>query len=237
MITFFDSSSTPTDNGANGDAADLTLTPPASMVAGDFVYVHVTHRSNGATLTNVVTGGQSWTAETNRSNGTSSVERGFWCRFNGTWAADPTFHTNVSQGSAFTAIMLVFRPTGGGNTWAVDVAEQFVTFATPGSPFDVTRAGQTALTASTVTIASFHASSDANTWSLQTGTWTAPYAQIRNTTGAGTSTQLAYLIQTSAAATGSVVSRQNAALAGATMIQTFKEIAAPLKRLLTLGVG
>jgi len=222
-ITFHGATSTPTDNGLNDDAADVIVTPPASMANGMLAYAHVNHRSNGATLTNVITGGQTWTAETNRANGTSSAYRNFWTTFNGTWAADPTFHTNVTQTSALTGILLAFSCTSG--VWAIDQIEQTVGFTAPGSPFDVSRAGQTPTNADSVTIAGFHTTSDANTWALQTAGWTvAPSAQIRNTQGAGTSTQLAYLIQSSAAATGAVVSRQNAALAGVTWIQTFYEV-------------
>jgi hypothetical protein len=120
----------------------------------------------------------------------------------------------------------VFRPTNASASWSVDQANSSVNQGTPsGPPYDVTVAGQTPTTgASVVTIAAV-ACGDDNTWALQTGGWSNPggNTQIRNSTGMSSS--LAYLIQASAAATGSVVNRQtaNGPDATASNIMTFKE--------------
>jgi len=190
-ITFFGVSSTPTDNGSS--ASPITITPPASMVKGDLVVVVLHHKSASA-WSIVQGGGQTWT---NIGVGTyvSVISRAiYWCRYNGTWSANPSF-SNAAGGTApATGIMTVFRPTLGSNTWA---------------GYEVSNSGANATTA-LVTLGSFTPSnsnsvslgtwlsSDDNTWGTLTGTgWskTGLAAQYRNLSGQDNSTALAYYIQ------------------------------------------
>lgn len=224
-ITYFGSASSPVDNGTQTDAAARTVTPPASMQVGDLVYVVVSDRNTGITITNSVTGGQSWTALGQVASG-SQTTRVFWARFNGTWSADPSFESSYKAlAYAFTVVMHVFRPTGTSNTWAIDVAQTSGS-ATPSSPYDVTATGQTALTASTVTLATFFNTwGNAQTFSLQTAGWNvAGSAQYRNLSLGVTSLQTDYKIQTSTGATGNVTTRILESVATFWMVVTFKEI-------------
>lgn len=225
-ITFFASTSAPADNGAQDNSVARSVTPPGSMAAGDLVIVTVNHRSGSATISNSGTGGQTWTPEAQVAVSGSGQMRRFWCRFNGTWDADPQFDTSSHTGIAITLEMVVFRPTSASNTWASDVA-QTNSSTTPATPFDVVATGQVAIADSTVTVVSF-ATCQANTWALQTGGWANPdsITQRRNTTGTDISLSTGYLIQTSPGATGNVTNRQ-ATLGGSDtrwIIQTFKEV-------------
>jgi trimeric autotransporter adhesin len=106
QITYIGSATNPADNAAPG-TSPVAVTPPA-MVAGDLVVMISHSRVTGNTHSLNVTGGQTWTTEASGST-TNSTSRIFWCRFNGTWAADPS----VSFTTATTAgvVMHVFRPT------------------------------------------------------------------------------------------------------------------------------
>lgn len=207
-ITLFGVASGPADGGAQSAGASRALTPPASMVTGDLVDVIVACRGATETLSVATTGGQTWNSETLRQGNGMAVRR-FWCRFNGTWGANPAW---VSGGLVATdplsIFMSVWRPTTGTNTWAIDVAEDTNTFTGPVAPSDVTATGRTTLAANTVSIFTF-VSLDENTWAIQTGGFTnAGTAQYRNSTGGDLSLSTAYLIKTSAGATGSVTNRQ-----------------------------
>jgi hypothetical protein len=186
-ITFFNFASSPADNGSQDDSADISVTPPASMVAGDFFWMLGLQRNATQTLTLDVDGGQTWTQEAMHSQTTRSF-RAWWGRYNGLgWAANPAIGTDAVQSEAFTLVMLVFRPTTGTNTWVSNVAEQINNFSGPSTPFDVTIPGQTTTVDSTVTIAAWM-TNDNNSWSLQTGTWTAlSTTQFRNTFGSASS--------------------------------------------------
>ena len=194
------------------------------MVAGDLVYIRPTLRNASDTVGMTVTGGQTWNSPTARQ-GNTLTSYGFYCIYNGTWAADPTFDGGSNASGALTIFGSVFRPTSG-FAISLDVAEEWATFTAPsGPPYDVTRAGQTA-TASSVTIAEFCTTNELRDWTLQTGGWVnAGNPEYGNTTGTGLSISRAYLIQASGGATGSVVNRQDSSINGAASIITFKETA------------
>lgn len=223
-ITFFGSASTPADGGTA--AVDPTsVIPPVSMVAGDLVLMYAHAKVGSLTLAISETSGQTWTTETGFGNANASA-RMFWCRFNGTWGTDPS----VSFGSTTnnSVRMLVFRPTAGSNTWAIDVAQATATYTAPATPFTVTRTGVTTVADGAVVVA-WWTSQDDNTWDTLTGGWTAlTPAQVRNIAGTDTSMTHAWLVKSPAGATGNV-SQNQATLggdAGLTQIIAFKETAA-----------
>lgn len=231
-ITFHGLQAVPTDNGVNSDAGgtitiDKDVTPISSMQAGDLIIVLINQRVTGQTFSNSVNGGQTWSFFTQHSSGSQS-QRIAWAQFNGTWTADPVFSTTSTGGNALTAIALVYRPTNTGAVWSVDNAQQTAN-TTPTTPFDVTISGQTpTASASVVTTAYwFNTSAAGMTFALQTAGWNNPgsIAQFRNTQGSDTSVSVAYKIQTSAAATGSVANRQLTSTGTTTYhgIFTFKE--------------
>lgn len=75
----------------------ITFTPPASMVAGHFVFVWVEYRGQ-VTWTVSNSGGQSWSSSANQQSSTTNTARLFWCVFNGTWTASPIF--TVTSGTS-----------------------------------------------------------------------------------------------------------------------------------------
>ena len=238
-ITYFGSTSSPADNGTS-TATQITLTPPGSMADGDLVYVELWQRGT-ATFSVGVTGGQSWNSLTRNTN-TNIAHQAFWCRFNGTWGANPRF--NFSAGTNTNAFMIVFRPTSSSYSWAVDTAQSNNTFAAPSTPFTVTITGRTPTNNSNVSLAGWITADD-NTWGTLSGAnWskTSLSAQYRNTSGQDMSATFAYQIQTTAAATNNV-SQNQATLggdAGNTTIITFYEFIPPtpiVKNLGLLGVG
>lgn len=122
-ITYFASASTPTDPGTN-TGTPVAVVPPGSMVAGDLVVFYGYYRGS-STLSISNTGGQTWTtgvASANASNPTLSYFMS-WCRFNGSWSANPSIAFTTSSTNT-NAVMHVFRPTSGANTWAVDIASK-----------------------------------------------------------------------------------------------------------------
>ena len=239
-ITYFGAASTPADNGTN--TADPTaITPPGSMVAGDLVFIAA--RASGTTGTASISqaGGQSWTALTQR-NATQCRTNCFYCRYNGTWSANPSVAFSSTTNNI--AVMWVFRPTSGSNQWAVDVAETSATYTAPTTPFTVTITGKTTLTDGALVVAIW-TSADDNTWGSLTAGWTvAGGAQYRNTSGTNQgSVTGAYLVKSPAGATGNVAKNQ-ATLggdAGTQYIIVFKEYlngtATPAGKGLTTGKG
>ncbi|MBS3907810.1 MAG: hypothetical protein KGZ49_12325, partial [Syntrophaceae bacterium] len=192
-IDYFASASNPADNGAN-TANPTAVTPPGSMQAGDLVLMMAQARSSAGILAISNTGGQSWTSET-QQNQTNCRIRLFWCRFNGTWSANPS----VSFGSANsnTVVMHVFRPSNTSSVWQVDVAQVSGNFAAPPAPNrTVTIPGITTVTDGALVFAAW-ASRDDNTWGSLTAGWSTPGsppgpAQYRNTSGADQSQTHAY---------------------------------------------
>ena len=212
-ITFFGHAPMPADGSAAVQAGPgpITITPPASMTVGDLCIVIGQYR--GAESFSVANaGGQSWNtlAERNATNQDTIV---WWCRFNGTWSANPQFQ--IASGTvALTFVMIVFRPTDTGKLWAIDVAQDEQDFVSGSTPFTKTMTGRS-VSANTITLASWFTADD-NTWGTLSGTgWskTGLSAQYRNTTGTDQSQTHAYHIDASA---GSVpnVSQNQATLGG-----------------------
>jgi len=202
MPTFFGATSVPTDNGTNATTT-ITITPPASMLAGDLVVVYLQQRGT-ATFSVGVDGGQTWTS-IGRNVGTANVAmETYYTTFNGTWAANPRF--DFSAGTNTTAVMLVFRPTISTNIWET---EQIAT-TNAAAAATITVTGITPANGDNVTIASWMTADD-NTWGTLTGTnWTKGTlsAQYRNLAGNDASATFAYQLQTTAAATNNVSQTQ-----------------------------
>ena len=230
-ITYFASASTPADNGTNA-TEPITITPPASMVAGDLVLVTVTKRAGSATLSNSTTGGQTWTdAGSGTANTTTTGV--FWAVYNGTWDADPAFDATLGE-STFSLIMHVFRPTAGTYTWAADTALACVALS---GTTTVTVAGVTRNGASAVTLAIWTAQgATAPTWTNLSGSgWVeSGGAQYRNTSGSDLSATFAHSIGTGA--TGDVSKDQSGTLTGVKCSLSFYETAPGRRRILGGGL-
>lgn len=225
--TFIGVSSNPEDPGSN-TASTVTVIPPLNMVAGDLVIVYVHYRNNAGTLTNTINGGQTWTAEDQQNSGNQRI-RIFWCRFNGTWSADPVFSRSGGTNQSLTAVMYVFRPTNASSTWEKHLGP------TPGTSTSstVSITGVTTTVPNTVTMA-FWGSEDDNTWGTLTGAgtgWskTGLSNQYRNSGGNDQSHTSAYNIKTTAGATGSTsqVQLTNGADNTKTTIITWNEVPPP----------
>jgi ABC-type transporter Mla subunit MlaD len=221
-ITYRGSTSSPADNGTS-TATQITLTPVASMAAGDLCIVYLQQRGT-ATFSVGVTGGQTWQSF-NRITGTNIAVQAFWCTFNGTWGANPRF--DFSAGTVTTAVMHVFQPTSTAYKWYLDLFPTSGSFTAGTTPFTKTITGITTVRNSTVTIASWFTADD-NTWGSLAGTgWSnsGMSAQYRNTSGSQQSSAYAYNIQSSAGATNNVSLNQTAqgGDAGITYISAFFE--------------
>jgi hypothetical protein len=203
-ITYFNSNATVADNGF-GSAIPMAVTPPASMVTGDLAIVVVPTKSSAGTLSVSETGGQSWTVETQVNANTLRVIIA-WCRFNGTWSADPSFTSDAAIDNGINVIMHVFRPSDGANTWGIDVAGASFALGTPGGPPPTsTITGITTVAASTVSLAVWWTTDDNQYQNLAGAGWVqAGSQQYRNQQGTDWSTAQAYQIKTSAGATGNV---------------------------------
>jgi len=117
-ITYFGSASLPTTHGGNIPSPTV-ITPPSSMSSGDLVVVACCNRIQDDTQAVSEDGGQTWTALSTYSGGsTTCTVTWFWCTFNGTWSANPSWSHG---GTNNTCMMLVFRPTSE-LTWEVDVS-------------------------------------------------------------------------------------------------------------------
>ena len=204
QITFFGAASNPADNGSVA-ASPLAVTPPSSMTTGDLVVVYLQQRGT-ATITQSETGGQTWTAtDVKYQVNTTNTIRSFYCVYNGTWSADPSWAFTATNST--TAVMLVFRPSSTSSTWDIDTG---ITYATPATAATVSITGITPVNDNNVTIAQW-ATNDDNTWGTLTGTnWskTSLSAQYRNTAGTDLSMTFAYQIQSTAAATNNVSQTQ-----------------------------
>lgn len=211
----------------------------ASATAGDLIVVVVQYRgladtsTNGQVLPNEY-GGQNWNIERG-ATGSSHHSRPIWCRFNGTWTADPTFSHFVNGAAsgalALTAVAMVFRPDSSADHWVVCNGVLRGTFTAGTTPFTKTITGLTPRKNDNVTLAIWSTADD-NTWGSLSGTnWTQSglSAQYRNTTGTDQSLAIAYQLQGTAAATNNV-SLNQATLggdAGLTQIVSFAAITMP----------
>lgn len=222
-ITYHGLASVPTSTNGSNSTSPTAITPPASMSAGDLVIVVCGNRLTNDTHDVSNAGGQTWTKLATVS-GTLATTTWFWCVFDGTWDANPSFSHG---GTNNTCMMMVFRPTSG-YSWEVDVAENPTTFAAPSSPYDVTITGITCASAS-VAIASWF-SRDDNTWALQSGaSWTQPTgATINNLAGSDSGILMAYRLMPSGGSSNSPVGRETAVGGdlGCQNIASFKETAA-----------
>lgn len=223
-ITYVASASNPTDNNSLG-TSPVSVIPPASMQAGDLVILVANVRESGKTLAISSTGGQTWTAQA--TNATTTTQKIFWARFNGTWSTNPSVaYSGAGTESATTLVMHVFRPSLSTNYWVLDVAQVDGSFSAPASPYDVAIPGITTNTAGALVFATW-ASTDNNAWTLQTAGWAnAGLAQYRNQNGNDSSQSAAYRVMATAGASGNVTNRQtnNGPDAGNRSILAFKEI-------------
>lgn len=199
------------------------------MLAGDLVVFFGKYRASSGTLALSELGGQAWNL-TDQYNTTNIRARCAWCRFNGSWAADPSW-TVTSGTNNMDVQMLVFRPGSTANTWRLDVGPNTGTYAAPTTPFTVTRTGLTTVAADTVSVAAWH-SVDDNTWGTLSGTgWskTSLAAQYRNNSTNDNSSSYAYNIRTTQGAVADV-SQNQATLggdAGSTFIACWAEVPPP----------
>jgi hypothetical protein len=187
-ITYFNSVAAPADNGSQAGPT-VSVTPPGSMVAGDLVLLVAGYKAGTVTFSMSNTGGQTWTSETHGGGATSGVRiRLFWCRYNGTWSANPA--VTITTGTlAMSVIMHVFRPTTGGNTWAVQNAIAVY----DSSAFNPTNMSQMTLATGDLGFAAV-CSNDDNTWTTHSQT-VAGTAQYRNLQGNDISLTAQYRIE------------------------------------------
>lgn len=245
-ITVFGSATNPADD-SGATANPGSITPPGSMVTGHFVLLIVSENETGgsgqATFAVTTTGGQTWTelAESNRGSGEINLVV-YWCIFDGTWDEDPAV-TATPTGSTDSLQLVMHVFAGVDTSTPFDVVEVASTFAAPADPFDVTITEITTLTNGAAVVAIW-ASSDNNTWAVQTGSWAnIGGAQYRNNpAGAGdNSISTAYRIFATAGASGDVVNSQETLGGdqGITRIMALKPAAAAAtsRRGTLLGVG
>jgi hypothetical protein len=241
--TFVAATSTPADNGAQAGPT-ITIDKDAGALSnaqtGDLVVVVAQYRGLADTTTNAQllpneSGGQCW-SNTRGVSTSSHHSRIFWCTFNGTWTADPSFSrydsTFTPQGTlALTCVAMVFRPDSQSDFWVVCNGPIRGTFTAGSTPFTKTITGLTPRKDDTVTIAVWSTADD-NTWDSLSGTnWTQSglSAQYRNTTGSDQSLAIAYQLQGTAAATNNV-SLNQATLggdAGGTQLISFAAVTLP----------
>ena len=202
-ITYFGSANTPADNQTN-TANPTAVTPPGGMQAGDLVLMTAVSRTADTyteTLAISNNGGQIWTSETQQNQNNCKI-RLFWCRFNGTWSANPS--VSFGNNSPHIVVMHVFRPSNTSSVWQVDVAQVSGNYPTPPVPRTVTIPGITTVTDGALVFA-YWASQDNNTWGNLTAGWTTPgLAQYRNSSGNDQSETHAYKVMTTAGASGNV---------------------------------
>ena len=222
-ITYVSSASNPGDTGTLV-ATVVAVTPPGAMQTGDLVILVANAREANQALAISNAGGQTWTTEA--ANITTTTQRIFWARYNGTWSANPSVSFPAGANGT-TVVMHVFRPTSIFHTWALDVALTNSNFASPPNPRDVTIGGITTVTNGALVLAVW-ATTDDNQWGLQTGGWSnAGIAQYRNNDKKNNSSQsAAYRVMPTAGATGNVVNRQtaNGGDAGNSAIIAFREM-------------
>lgn len=209
--TYFGSVGVPADNGTSATSPVSFANPPiASMVAGDLVVVYCYARNASATFGINNTGGQSWTTETAHNSSTAVLSgQVFWCRYNGTWSAAPSF--TYSSTTNTNAVMHVFRPASGSDQWAKETSfsgggaiHNVLSSYTAVAP--VTQVPGTFSPSHTCVQIAIWSSDDDNSWGSFSGTgWTAvtsPSNQFRNTSGSDVSSAYAYFISSSNTASG-----------------------------------
>ena len=184
----------------------VSITPPASMVAGHLVIVDVIERATTLQANSLAVandGGQEWTSEVQDTGGGSSVSQRHWCRFNGTWNANPTFYFDADKTTAAcSVVMTVFAPTAAGSTWAIDAVQAKGNIAS-----GATHTVPSITTANNGAVAvSLAYSTDNNNSSLTTpGNWTSALVGIDNIGGTGLCINVHYDVTAVAGATGTYV--------------------------------
>lgn len=188
MATFFGSNANHADGGTavtsgSNPGAPITITPPASMVAGQLVVVDVIVRTgSGVDSTIPVDGGQSWTSETRSGAGALTVRR-HWCIFDGTWDADPQFTPGDWVGAPVTIVMTVWSPTSG-YAFESDNANSSVGGNFDGSGYYTVNPPNT--TTDGAISVSMHAGSEDTNFALSTANgWTAAVNGLDNSSGTG----------------------------------------------------
>jgi len=221
--TYFGQASTPADNGVNATSI-VTVTPPAAMLEGDLVIMVSQSRTAGSDQILDNTGGQTWTTVNTRMQASTLTGRIFWCRYNGTWAADPSVVFN--SGVCTSVSMHVFRPGAASNTWMIDSDPAWATYGAPTSPFTVTRPGQTTVGDDVVAFAVIM-SVDDNTWVEVPSDWELSGVQYRNTAGSDQSHVVGYRILPTAGTASTDFSCRQSSLggdSGAHAIVLFREV-------------
>lgn len=207
--TYFGSASNPADNVSQVGPGPLAVTPPASMVAGDFVRMMLAHRIAGQeeSLSVPTAGGQTWYPIL--WAGTTALSVAVWCcTFNGTWSVNPQFQDDSGNAAPLICKMDVFRPSAAGKFIDIAWSPIKTDFVAGSSPFTKTVTGITTIIANEMVIADY-ISVDDNTWGSLTAGWTnAGGAQIRNPSGSGLSISTAYQAFASPGATGNVAENE-----------------------------
>ncbi len=229
-LTYFGSSSNPTDN-SDFSASTATITPPASMIAGDIVYVCASVKSSTQNPSITTTGGQTWTSlSVQQLSGVGSI-RSFYCVFNGTWTTSPivSFGTSIAP----IAVMHVFRPQYPNSIvdLNVDIVQTSHSAATTITAPEIQTAAE-----NTITLVAF-SSGDDNSWGSISGTgWNVlGNAQYRNTNSTDASLAFAYKVQGSGL-TGTVSLTQTANGPDAAGTQMFSlRVRVPIESNVTLG--
>lgn len=194
-------------NGGSLAAASVTVAPIAGLTAGDLVVIYAHCRSTTPTLSVTNAGGQTWSTATTAS-GSNQRYSVFWCRFNGTWGANPVISANIGT-NPITGAMYAFRPTSAGKKWALHFAPANTNSSA--NPHSIT--GTTTTLPNTVTMA-FWGSANTSTWGTLVGAgWSKALIspEYRNTSGAGQSHSAAYCILTAPGATNNVQQNQSTA--------------------------
>lgn len=221
-ITYFGSASNPADNGSLTSTSPVDVTPPGSMVAGQFVVMIGSARSGSTSIDISVTGGQTWTAMT-VVDAASNRFKIFYCEFNGTWDANPSVAFSVA--ATVTVVMHVFASSKATPYW------QFDANGTDGASSTI--AALTTVKVSTVAVAvwqviqntTFGSSSDTG-WNTLGG------AQYRNLGGSDTTLAFGYKLIASPQSSGSVTRTSGSVVGLLTDIVSFTDNgAAPI----TLG--
>jgi hypothetical protein len=225
-IAYFGSASTP-PNRASNTANPTAVTPPGGMQAGDLVLMTAASRTaTGYTETLAISnaGGQTWTSEPQQNQNNCKI-RLFWCRFDGTWDANPS--VSFGNNSPHIVVIHVFRPSNTSSVWQVDVAQVDGNYPAPTPPNrTATIPGITTNTDGALVFA-YWASRDDNTWGNLTAGWTTPgLPEYRNSAGNDQSQTHAYRVLATAGATGNVSKNQTGGGSdlGAYLIIAFKAV-------------
>lgn len=200
-----------TANPANGGslaAGSVTVPPVAGLIAGDLVVIFAHCRSTAPTLSITTTGGQTWNATAITASGSNQRYAVFWCRFNGTWAANPVV-TASSGTNPITGAMYAYRPTNPNKKWAIHAGPAAST--SNANPHSIT--GLTTTLPNTVTMA-FWTSANNSTWGTLGGAgWSKAgiSAEYRNLSGSTQTHSAAYCILTAPGAVSNVQQNQTPA--------------------------